>query len=987
MTRKTPKKPQSALTTSASPSTSSKNLLEKTFHSIAALKEGHPTTDSLMTVLNKMCGETGRSRIVRRTGYLVPHEDNEDKSRPPMLIYSYNVTEYLYTRDPPVIPTLARGLFVMEKRGLGHDGDGENWKIMLRGYDKFFNVNEVSWTQEPYLASNTMGPYEATLKENGCIIFVSAYQGTLMVTSKHAMNAPLASGAPGSTGGTGNMSHAAMGELWLMKHLNAKGKTRKELVEFMEEHDITAVFELVDDDFEEHILEYPPEKRGLWLHGINQNTVAFQTWESSRVKTFAETFGFKHVDVLVMETFDEVMEFTNECRKTGHYNGRPIEGFVVRCKGLDGTTTEFFKIKYEEPYLMFREWREVTKALLSGKGERFKPRYELSRRYIKWVSEKILSDPDMFKEYLQNKGIIRARNLFLIEERVEGDWQSLLEASHVTTEEYRKGIATMKDDGEVRIGGDGDGSGSVRSSPARSMPVVAPAATFPFVPFPSALPPIKPDTPGAEKLLILPVAIVGLGKTTLGNTLAKTFGVGHVQSDDSKNKNGFLTNVKNRFGKWDVIYADKCNHLSSHREDLVPMFKEKYPNGRVLALQWKVKDLPREDVIRLSAGRIEARGENHQSLTPRKTPQYHGIINRFITDFTPLTAASPSDSGIDAVVYIDLHSTLSERVKQVCDAVGWQAPEDSLIEDMEKLLISTSAASESTTDSTTAVTSFSKTRKGYYGISIPAGLLKEALNLAFENADDSLQSEWKSFVERNRLKDTFHVTLALGKLPNHAPLMNKYDEMVKEAILSDSSARGKKVTVVLDRVYWDHRVMAAPVVKMPEGIECKNKIPHVTIGTMSDEFKPLLSNELLEGVCRIDDDGEFVGKKGAKMVKFVEPLEVIGESSSHPSPWDTLPTDTKKKLLQNASLLTRYLNNILTDDEIKFHENEIWNEAFKMNWDGDLALLPADHLPSIRTGLANVTDKEMYYRFCALRPDLACLGLFEFHFDDVAVWG
>ena len=49
------------------------------------------------------------------------------------------------------------------------------------------------------------------------------------------------------------------------------------------------------------------------------------------------------------------MSLADECRSTGSYDGHPIEGFVIRCKDKETDSTELFKVKYDEPYLMFRE--------------------------------------------------------------------------------------------------------------------------------------------------------------------------------------------------------------------------------------------------------------------------------------------------------------------------------------------------------------------------------------------------------------------------------------------------------------------------------------------------------------------------------------------------------------------------------------------------------------------------------------------------------
>lgn len=48
---------------------------------------------------------------------------------------SWHMQDYAYKRDPCPFPTRARGLFTSQDR------------IVLRGYDKFFNVGEVSWTK------------------------------------------------------------------------------------------------------------------------------------------------------------------------------------------------------------------------------------------------------------------------------------------------------------------------------------------------------------------------------------------------------------------------------------------------------------------------------------------------------------------------------------------------------------------------------------------------------------------------------------------------------------------------------------------------------------------------------------------------------------------------------------------------------------------------------------------------------------------------
>lgn len=170
-------------------------------------------------------------------------------------LHSWKVLEHAYRKVTSVgvgplddMPTLARGLFTV-------DEEGQEPRIVVRGYDKFFNVGELPWTkvsapsfarippppltlsylQPKALAEHTTGPFTVTWKENGCIIFLSALdQETLIVCSKH------------STGQReeGVLSHAQVGEAWLDRHLEKRGRTRVELARELWRRGETAVAEV-----------------------------------------------------------------------------------------------------------------------------------------------------------------------------------------------------------------------------------------------------------------------------------------------------------------------------------------------------------------------------------------------------------------------------------------------------------------------------------------------------------------------------------------------------------------------------------------------------------------------------------------------------------------------------------------------------------------------------------------------------------------------
>jgi tRNA ligase len=253
-----------------------------------------------------------------------------------------------------------------------------------------------------------------TLKSNGCIIFISPLTPSkLLITSKHSI---------GPIKGQ-EKSHAEVGEHWLRKHLENVGKTEADLAQTLWNNNWTAVAEvslaprivlmphakpmkhqLCDDSFEEHVLPYSEEITGLHLHGLNSTTGAFQTRDPEDVETFARQWGFIPTAYTTLDTVARVREFTQEISKTGKWNGQPIEGFVVRTHIADtpsspGTPSEvlnvpgetgggsggrrarqdrdappypprssfFFKVKFDEPYMMYRDWREITKSILAAK--------------------------------------------------------------------------------------------------------------------------------------------------------------------------------------------------------------------------------------------------------------------------------------------------------------------------------------------------------------------------------------------------------------------------------------------------------------------------------------------------------------------------------------------------------------------------------------------------------------------------------------------
>ncbi|KAJ6514178.1 RNA ligase [Mycena vitilis] len=562
---------------------------------------------------------SSKPKLVRSSKYAAPGD-------PSISVASWKMAEHKYYEVPSPFPTLARGIFTEQQP------DGKH-RIIARGYDKFFNIGEVGWTTWISLEEHTTGPYTLSLKSNGCIIFIAALTPEkLIITSKHSV---------GSAKDDKKLSHADAGEKWLRRYLAEKGRTEADLAGVLWQNNWTAVSELCDDSFEEHVLAYPPEMTGLHLHGLNESTKAFQTLPHAAVDAFAAEWGFIQTASTQLDTIAAVREFTTEVGKTGAWNGVPVEGFVVRTQVAPppATATQrstppyppgssfFFKVKFDEPYMMYRDWREVTKMLLTMRGKKGKnsdgmsigalPKTKMRRAetqaYARWVIEEIRRNPAAFEEYNENKGIIAARERFF---------------AYLASDEGKKEMQKLQTKSDT-----------------------------------SATTAEKGDF---GKTIIVPVAIPGCGKTAVAVALAYIFKFGHTQSDDVHAKKSapvFIKNVVDLLKTHDVVIADKNNHLQQHREALRTVTASFEPPVRLLALNWSIDNQPVAIAHRICSNRIYQRGEKHQTLRPDRAKAHEDVLWTFLTKAEPL---APSE--VDHVVEMELTDGLEESVKRAVDA-------------------------------------------------------------------------------------------------------------------------------------------------------------------------------------------------------------------------------------------------------------------------------------------------------------------------------
>ncbi|KAI1817895.1 tRNA ligase [Poronia punctata] len=718
---------------------------------------------------------------------------------------SWRFQEWDYKK--PHLPIYARGLFTTKNRRNEHE-------IVVRGYDKFFNVEEVNDTRWRNIEVKTQGPYELTLKENGCIIFISGLEdGTLLVCSKH------------STGDRSDVevSHASAGERWVDKQLATIGKTREEFARELRRRNVTAVAELCDDEFEEHILAYTPDKAGLYLHGINVNVPEFMTYPSNLVQQFADEWGFRKVALQVFDNVHTVKTFLEQVAESGAHEGRDVEGFVVRCRRSSDNAMViyndwFFKYKFEEPYLMYRQWRECTKALISGKPPKYKKHAKITEEYLLYVRQRLAKDPNLAKLYQQNHGIISLRNDFLAHKNMKGsDAANLEDANDAAT-----------------VSGD---------------------------------------------VVLVPVATIGCGKTTVGIALTHLFGWGIVQNDNIQGKNRparMVTAVMSLLVEHPVVIADRNNSERREREQIITDVLMQHKTARLVALNFAHGDM--DEIRRVTRERVLKRGDNHQTIQAASDEKkVIGIMDNFISRFQPCDPDNRPDDGFDLVIDLDptqgsrdnlekviteLHKRYPRLIPEVPSAEDMDAAVKAAIEDYTPSLKHTipdrtGKKDQKRQEAQKVAQQPKKKALEYMSISVPAKEVNVALESAFKGVEMETQRFYKQLQQTRRIQPLFHVTLMhRASAKDHPELWKQYTALHAESQSEDGKL--DECQVLLERVVFDDRIMAI-VVRLLDADgkwTCVNNVAHITVGTRDNGVKPKESNDLLSRWLEVGSGGD-----------------------------------------------------------------------------------------------------------------------------------
>jgi tRNA ligase len=814
------------------------NEIVKGFHKEMHRDHQPQTVPELISQLEQASQKTGKGKAQKRIFKIL----NSDKN-----IVSWKFNEWDYAKEKIKLPSDARGLFTLENEE----------RLAVRGYDKFFNINEVAQTKWNWLENNTEGPYQVTLKENGCIILVSGLEdGTLVVCSKH------------STGSREdiNRNHAAAGQKFLEAQLGKLGIEVKDFALTLYERNLTVVAEYCDDYFEEHIVEYKGEMVGLYLHGLNLNKPVFETLPFEKVQEFAEAFGFQKIDFFQIQDIVELRKVLEECSKTGSYNGNEAEGFVIRCKLNDESKNDyFFKFKFEEPYLMFRQWREVTRDYIQHRRRgdiKFTKHRFITNNYLDFVIPLLENDNELAEKFLQGFGIIDLRKRFLEDYGKSGP--------EILNQELLEELDAVNALGNLKIDKE-------------------------------------------TKYVFVPIATIGCGKTTTAMTLTHLYPHDWdiVINDDIPNSKNSKKELIKRSLKIlqskKAVIIDRNNHQFRERKQIFDDFMElrddyisHNTNVQFICLNFIKEDLSTDELWKLTTQRVLERGDNHQSIkaATEGEAKVKGIMKGFVNRFQPVETSKEPDSKFDLIIDLNVDQENSsfynaeEIIKQLHSKypvlINSIPSQEMLQASFSKALEFKPVFTKTFPNSRSAKTKGSQEHKKqavsretpnkkpkrrspvYFSID-----LNGIERLLFQ-IDDLLNNKnhygdclLSSLRENDRVQSEFHITLAhvnQGKKGTNSEraIWEEYIEYYESK--GKGSELGVLASIRLKRLIWNDKALAVLVesvdyVEKDNGkslnFSIANKFPHITIGTASDDIKPFYSNELAEISSQYVEEGVY----------------------------------------------------------------------------------------------------------------------------------
>lgn len=248
-------------------------------------------------------------------------------------VSSFNFTRQAFENGVwDSITNKARGLYI----------DTQDYKIVARAYDKFFNINERPETRIGNLKYKLHFPVTTYVKENGFLGIVgwNPESDDLLITSKSTP--------------TGCFSEYLRQALYRFYGTDTMNKIK----DYIKENNVSFVFECCDMENDPHIIEYPESK--VVLLDVVKNQMKFEKLPYDELSQLATKLGVKVKEkAFIIESWEDFYAWYNEVIAEGYkYKGNDIEGFVIEDSIGYMTKLKLFYYKY------WKKLRGVAQSVL-----------------------------------------------------------------------------------------------------------------------------------------------------------------------------------------------------------------------------------------------------------------------------------------------------------------------------------------------------------------------------------------------------------------------------------------------------------------------------------------------------------------------------------------------------------------------------------------------------------------------------------------------
>ncbi len=263
---------------------------------------------------------------------------------------------------------------------------------------------------------------------------------------------------------------------------------------------------------------------------------------------------------------------------------------------------------------------------------------------------------------------------------------------------------------------------------------------------------------------------------------------------------------------------------------MVQILKRRFPGIRVIVLDWKIEKENKKQLAELCFDRIVNRGQNHQTLVHGGKVNVRSVIHQFMNKRDPI---SVDGSLYDSIITMNIRDSIETSVEKVLVALGLDHPSES---DWIK------AKSEWSHYKANYHRTVKSNPIRYYGISFNEQQFMSKVLLAAKQ-DAQLWNVLNELLDQNRIISPLHVTLALN--PEKVKDIAEEKQGKNNALFDyySNAEYASETQLKLVKLVGTEYLLC---VECNIQIETLNIYPHVTIGTISDEYKPWLSNQVLE---------------------------------------------------------------------------------------------------------------------------------------------